>query len=264
MDTKEIVNTFCGIFGVIGTVVAVITLDAEKMEIWYYIIIFACILVAAVCGIRLLANVVSSQGTFMRYINYLVSPKSPLVLLEKECTYTFLDRTHMEYAKRFKIQSKVSELHTFDDMYMWTKDYKKQRIEPLNADKITYEYTEDQWQFYIITFDTFYGKNKIHETGIRMPDLEDPKKESQLFLSTGIFEPTVKICLNVVIKGGLRFKQDSAFCYVYNYYYGRAADSQMPVRVDLLPEGEGYKISYSIKYPVKGARYKLVWEFENS
>jgi hypothetical protein len=181
---------------------------------------------------------------------------------DKDSIYTFIDRTHMTFCKKFKVQSKIKDLRTFYDMYIWTKNYKKQEVKALYSDTITHELSEDQWQCCCITFDSFYGKNKVHDTGIFMPSLVDDNKESLLLLSTGIFEPTIKASLTVIIKGGLKFIEGSTFCHVYHYYYGRSADETIPVDIELDDDGEGYKISYSIKYPLKNAKYKLVWKFE--
>lgn len=51
---------------------------------------------------------------------------------------------------------------------------------------------------------------------------------------------------------------------VYNYYYGKSADKKIPLNpVPISDEdGTGFKISFDEKYPIKNARYKLVWKFE--
>ena len=257
-------NSFLAVFGFIGGVGTIFSLDKNTLGVWYYVIIVACFCVSVIFFIRILAYLIKNQKLLIRYLTYLIAPKHPLIIQKKECIYTFIDRTHMDYRKNFKIQSKISELYSFYDMYMWTKDYKKQHLVPMNSDTITVERSEDQWQFYCITFNQACGKNQIHETGVHMPSLYDPKKESQLFLSTGIFEPTISLSLCVVIKNGLKFKAGSTFCRIYNYYYGRAADCEIPLEIISIPqnEGGGYKLSYNTTYPIKNARYKLVWEFE--
>lgn len=245
-------------------VAAVATLDKVKLGIWYYVIIGVISLVCIVCFIRLLAYAVRNQNLFIRILLFKASPNQSLILKSKECVYTFIDRTHMQYLKKFSILSKIPDLRVFYDMYMWTKDYKSQQLQPINSDTVIDTYSEDQWQYYGIRFDEPCGKNKVHNTGVFMPSLEDPKKESQLFLSTGIFEPTVSVSLCVVIRGDLKFKEGSTFCKVYNYYYGKSADKKIPLNpVPISDEdGTGFKISFDEKYPIKNARYKLVWKFE--
>lgn len=262
---KNLMSYLFACFGFLGTLATLIGLDRETVGIWYYIILGSLCILCAVGIFGVIIYAIKEQKLVIRYLVYLISPKQPLILLDKTCIYTFRDRTHMTYQKNFTIQSKIPTLHSFYDMYMWTKDYKKQEIETINStDKITHEYTQEQWQFYCINFSDFIGKNKIYKTGIFMPSLEDPKKESQLFLSTGIFEPTTSITLQVVIQNGLKFREGSTYCKVYNNYYGRAADDQVPLNIEQIAddEGGGQKISFSIKYPVKGARYRLTWEFE--
>jgi hypothetical protein len=171
----------------------------------------------------------------------------------------------MTFQKRITIQSKTKELKTYYGRYIWTKDYKQHPIETINSDTITEEYREEYWQYYCISFDTFYGKNKVHETGIYMPSLSDPNKESQLYLSTGIDEPTINACLKVIIKNGLKFSRGSTFCDIFYYDRGRAYDERIPVKIVTRSDddGGGYEISHNIKYPVKNARYKLIWKFDS-
>lgn len=239
-------------------------LDKEKLGSWYYIIVIAVSIVVLVCIFWFLSHTIKNQKQLSRRLVFYFAPKGSLVLLNKICTYTFVDRTHMTYRKDFKIKSRIQDLRAFYDMYMWTKDYQKQTLQSINSDTLADTFAEDQWQFYSIRFDETCGKNKIHETGVFMPLLEDPDKKSQLFLSTGIFEPTVSVSLRVVIKNGLHFKENSTFCNIYNYYYGITPDQKIPLEVHEIPqsEGGGYQISYDTKYPIKGARYKLVWRFE--
>ncbi len=262
---KNLLSFFLACFGFLGSLATFVGLDPKTIGFWYYIIVGSLGILFTVGIFGVLIYAIKEQKLVIRYLIYLISPKQPLILLDKACTYTFLDRTHMTYEKKFKIQSKITTLHSFYDMYMWTKDYKQQKITTINpADKISHQYTQEQWQFYCINFSDFIGKNKIYNTGIFMPSLEDPSKESQLFLSTGIFEPTTSITLQVVIRNRLKFKEGSSYCNIYNNYYGRAADDQVPLKIEQITdnEGGGQKILFTVKYPIKGARYKLTWEFE--
>lgn len=251
-------------FSFIIDISAFLLLDKETLDFWYYIIVSAVSIVVLACFLWIVVHIIKNRKQISRRLVFYFAPKGSLVLLDKICTYTFVDRTHMTYRKDFIIKSRIQDLRSFYDMYMWTKDYQKQTLQSINSDTLADTFAEDQWQFYGIRFDEACGKSKTHKTGVFMPSLEDPDKKSQLFLSTGIFEPTVSVSLRVVIKNGLQFKENSAFCNVYYYYYGITPDQKIPLDIKEIPqdEGGGYQISYSTKYPIKGARYKLVWKFE--
>lgn len=268
MEDEKSVFTFLRpasvVFAVLMDISAFFLLDKEKLGFRYYLIVGAVSIIALACFFWMLVHIIKNRKQISRRLVFHFAPKGSLILLNKTCTYTFVDRTHMTYRKDFNIKSRIQDLRSFYDMYMWTKDYQKQTLQPINSDTLADTFAEDQWQFYGIRFDEACGKNKVHETGIFMPSLEDPDKKSQLFLSTGIFEPTVSVSLRVVIKNGLQFKENSAFCNIYHYYYGITPDQKIPLDVIEIPqdEGGGYQIFYSTKYPIKGARYKLVWKFK--
>lgn len=258
------INIFMVGFGFFGGLASLVALDKEEAGVWYYVITIGLFLLFAGSFIWLIVYGAKNHHKFFRWLAFQFSKKELYILENKTCIYTFVSRTEMKFEKIFEIRSKVAALDSFTDRYMWSKDYKKQVMHTTNNDIISKEYTQEQWQFYCIHFDEPCAKNKIHETGIIMPSLEDPKKESQLFLSTPISEPTASVTLCVVIQNGLKFKNDSTFCNVYYDYNGRVANEKIPLKVDHASEreGDGYKISHTIPYPIRGARYQLVWKFE--
>lgn len=258
------INIFIAGFGFFGGLASLVCLNKEEAGVWYYVITIGLFLFCTGSFIWLIVYGAKNHHKFFRWLAFQFSKKELYILEEKIGTYTFVNRTEMEFEKRFEIRSKVAALDSFTDRYMWSKDYKKQVIQPINNDTISREYQQEQWQFYCIHFDEPCAKNKTHNTGIRMCSLEDPKKESQLFLSTPISEPTVSVTLCVVIKNGLKFKSGSTFCNVYYDYNDRVANKKIPLKIEHATEheGDGYKISHTIPYPVRGARYQLVWKFE--
>jgi hypothetical protein len=253
---------FIGSFvGIAGFIITLMTLDPTLLGVWYYMILSACGLTFLICLAIALVFLCKNRHFVFRYLNYLTVPKTQYILKNKEVIYTFVDRTHMTLSKKFSIQSRVEALREFCDMYMWSKDYQPCVIESKNDDTITNQEAEAHWQLYCIRFDRFYGKNETHNTEIFMPTLHDPDKKSLLFLSTGIFEPTKATTLQVVINNPLKFAKGSTTCSVYHYYHGRAPDHVFPLKPKEI--NGGYVIEFTIQYPMKNARYKLDWKFEN-
>lgn len=193
---------------------------------------------------------------FLYYFNYLLGPKYGYIMNLRETKYEFMDRTHMRHEKKYEIKSLVNNLSIFTDRYFWSKD-SKCVVEPLyKKHYIAYQWMDEGANFFSILFENPNKKGSVIHTGIKIDNLVDENKESELFLSTGIYERTKKLRMLVKFNKELipkniklRIFKDASITYpIFEY--------------ELKYDYENCHILYEDSYPIYGYKYNIVWEFE--
>jgi len=256
----EYVKIACTILALIAYFLGVVAVK-DKMFGWLFILlIIVGSLAAVVFVIFVFIAIVKSKTRLRQFINYHTLPKKPSFLLKKDITYHFTSRTNMTFTKLFHIKSKQGGVNSFTDRYMWTKNREEKcELSALFNDTIVILPDDAHWHTYTINFKPLC-KNDIHQTGMQIKNLHDPEKKSQLFLSTGIFEPTKELKLMVQFNNPLKIKNNSAEIEIYHTYHAQYPNDRR--KVDIKEKNNGYFIEYHEKYPLNGACYKLVWQFE--
>lgn len=251
-------NIIMSVIGVLGLVLTII-LGANQMGI-LFVISLAC-LALFVIGYIIYAFLYLTKNaeTLSRFINYITLPKSNFIILKREIFYEFIDRTHMIHIKKIKLRSMIDNLHEFTDRYKWSKNVECYMEELIDEQTISKKWSDVHWHYYSIILDKYYKKGDEFDTGIIMPNLIDEKKESTLFLSTGIFDPTKELVLKVKISNTLEI--ESAKVSVYKSYFDLSAASI--VQLTPVYNRDSAEIIFTCKYPLMGAKYIIQWCFKN-
>lgn len=180
-------------------------------------------------------------------------------ITNKECIYTFISRTEMEYTKRHTIISNIKELTNFCDKFKWSKEQKINEIDIVSSNpnhKISIKRIEN-WHQYNVTFDAI-GKRQSEDINITLRNLIDKEKESMLFLSSNVVCRTKKLRLVVRFKDYNLKPQNIKYKIFDNY----ACDSPL-LQEDLEYNEEEHKIEKIELMPIYGYRYEISWDFEN-
>ena len=267
MMTKKIAVIAGATLGLISYFLAIYgfqpTLDNRLY--WAFLFIGFAFLLAYIISIIIFLAIHKKGG--LRIINFWSAPKKPIYFLKKSMEYRFETRTKLSFRKEFEVVAKQKNVRDLPDRYTWSKDRNMPcRIEALNPnDTIVPEGIAEYWHEYTIQFSRNLEKNKPYQTGIIMPELIDDEKKSQLFLSSGIYEPTKELYMKVVIQSPLRFKKGSAKLLVYHTYFARYPSKEYPLEIKAYNNGAndtGFYIEHRGLYPITGACYKITWEFD--
>ena len=241
------------------SLVATIVTGAKNMGIWYYISLFILIISLGGYCVYALTYAYRNRGVFSRFIAYSLLKKEPYIVLKRESLYEFVDRENMKHKKEITVQSTTKRLHEFTDRYKWSKEGPCDIVVLQTDQKVIRQFKDIHWNYYTIALDRYYNKGENSVTGIEMPSLKDEKRESELFLSSGVFEPTRELHLKVCAHQPLKFV--SAKVKVFRTYFDLVAFDTN----DLEPEYNDNcsVLSFTWKYPLMGAKYMIEWAFED-
>lgn len=204
--------------------------------------------------------------TIKKNFAYLKHKAEPYRVEDKKSIYTFKKRTSMEHTKEHTIKSRVSQLHTFEDIFHWSKPQTLDEINDMfknihsNIDKHTISAERfENWMSYTVTFERI-GKGSTQDISVTMTNLEDPNKEALLFLSGNALVKTKKLTLRVEFKEhdlvpkNIRYKIFDNYASEYPII-----TEQLSVQTD---EKDGTRfIEKTESKPIKGYRYVINWNF---
>lgn len=196
--------------------------------------------------------------TFYRYVKYKIHPTGKYIYKMKKSTYEFKDRTHMIHNKTFVVINKTPNLRFFEDRYSWSKP--NCECHPITLDKhhsILCKWNENNGCSYLIKLDKYYKKDKIFKTGVKM-ELEDNEKESQLYLTTAIYEKTKLLILEVKFNANLVPLGGVGKILIYKDY---SVQPELIFEDELQYDNKKGRLYYKEEYPLFNHRYEINWEF---
>ena len=254
----KILLNILAIFGIPLTVVGILT--AFTHDIFFLLLgggitLFVILLIYVL--ILIFAN--RSDHVWLNAVIYFFTPtpKSTHLFLSRDITYEFLDRTTMVLTKKMRIKSLVNDLRSIDDRYLWSKPSKCDLTIDGQKHRIMYEWKDMGWYYYSMLLGRPLSKGDSEDITVRMPNLSDPHKESSLFLSSDTIEKTRELSLTIKSTKNLPIKK-AEFCI----FHGSICTTPK-YKKELDVEGDGTKVSKTIKFPRVGYKYLIRWEFDN-
>ena len=246
----------------IGFFLSVTRMKTAMVDWLYFLLLSIGILVVAGYIIFIFIAIKKTKFNLLHFALFQFQTKKPFYLREKYAEYTFETRELMTYKKTFHIKCKQSGIREILDKYVWTKNREEKCvITPLYGDTICNFQEDAYWHVFSIRLRKVLCKNESYKTGYEMNNLQDPKRKSSPELSSGTFEATKKLHLKVVLRNPLQIKENSAVVEIYN-----ASSNNYPSErhaVEIKEFNGGCSIEYVKYYPIKGARYRLLWEFDD-
>lgn len=265
---SSVLSTILAIIGVIDIIIR----WANELQIsvsWYTILLFVVALFLFVSGV-LLSNkhIRYSIKSIWRYYTLLCD--ADYIILEKECTYTYLSRTELKDEKRFELKSKAGVggggLTSFTDKFKWSieQDIEKIAIEVDSDANISVNRIEN-WHQYTVSFRPI-PKGEKRSFKVTTNNLNDPHKRAQLFLSAGIRHKTKKLKLNVVFSKDVepsnityeRYDNYSALCPVYSETLNSKIKKPL-----LNYDSETRTATVCEYFPIYNWKYVITWTFKN-
>lgn len=247
------------LLGIINIIAAVITilmvipviLASNKHRLLYLIIYISLLLLI----VFLLIYFRFKEDTF-RYLKYFFTKSGKYNVNLKETVYEFKSRTQMFHQKKINITSKTNDLINISSRYGWSKD-EVIPIKTLNKNhQIVKTWKSDKMMNFTILFDRYYRKGETLTTGFKLENLNDKNKESDLYLSTGIFEKTKLVRLILLFEKNLL--PINIELKVFKNYF----DISPYIIKKLEYDYANKKIVFEHSYPIKLSKYIITWEFD--
>lgn len=244
---NKITNTLSAIVTIVLAIPTLYT-GFNAAIVWTYIII--------IFMIYIIPLLVKYKGKLYNIALYYMGNQEYNVEI-RDTYYEFITRTSMKHIKSFIIIPKIKQLNQYSTRYGWSKDGEYD-VQPLFENQnIVKKWKNDKMTHITILFDRYYSKNERLKTGLLLNDLEDKNKESQLYLSTGIFDRTKLVKLTV------KFEKNLYPCNIKLYYYKYYFDLSPAFVKELKYNFEESKIEYTESFPVLNSKYMITWDFEN-
>jgi len=191
-----------------------------------------------------------------RFIKYKLQTKGKYIYDYRENSYEFIDRTHMQHIKNFKVKNYTPNIRFFEDRYNWSKPGAECKPKNLyNHQEIAYTWKENNGCSYLIKLERYYAIREIFDVGIVI-DLVDEEKQSQLYLQAAIYEKTKLLRLKLKFNGNLIPKEIKLSIYKDYHTQPELRDVK-----ELLYNNREGCILYEEKYPLINHRYEITWEF---
>lgn len=248
------------LLGIINIIAAVITilmvipviLASNEHRLLYLIIYISLLLLI----VFLLIYFRFKEDTF-RYLKYYFFTKSGKYNVNlKETVYEFKSRTQMFHQKKINITSRTNDLISISSRYGWSKD-EVIPIKTLNKNhQIVKTWKSDKMMNFTILFDRYYRKGETLTTGFKLENLNDKNKESDLYLSTGIFEKTKLVRLILLFEKNLL--PINIELKVFKNYFDISPYIIKKLEYDYAKK----KIVFEHSYPIKLSKYIITWEFD--
>ncbi len=254
----NIIGSIFGILQIIGLIMAII----EKKWI---IVIVSVVNILIILLVLFFAYILYSEdykSKIYRYFKYKFACDSStnIILYERSSVYEFISRTEMKHKKEFMVFCKKASCDCFTDRYVWTKrtPEKLEVIADDNNQEIVDEKKYKGWNFYTIKSKIPVQRNHQMKFSMKINKLDDPSKESYTILTSGIYEPTKRLELKVILSDkGLRPKNMKL--KIFSDYVDAEPIEVSEEMVDY--DAASGTISVVIEYPILYYRYILEWEF---
>lgn len=189
-----------------------------------------------------------------RWIKYKTAHKEHTLLLERNIYYEFRDREHIIHKKTFEVFGR-NEFDQFTDRYVYSGEAKCKVNAILSNQKIIDEYKYLGWDFYTIKTTTKAKKGDKVTFFMGMDEIEDIDHKSLPYLSTGIYEQTKLLIMEV--KFGDSIIPQNFKIKIYSDYTSRTPFETK----DLVFDTKNHCLKYELKYPVHHYKYEITWEF---
>lgn len=213
-----------------------------------------CIILLIISTISVLKN--KHKSLIYRRIAYLLTPKYNYVLALRDVKYEYRDREHIDHSKFYKIIPKIECFESFTDRYVFSGEPICKVKSTYRNQKIVHEWKDHGWNFFTIELPEPAQRGREVTMGMKMDTIEDINHTAVPFLSTGIYEPTIKLKMEVKFGSGI-IPFDPKL-RIYKDYVDRHPVDEKPLTFD----AEKRIISYEELYPVYHYKYLIAWSFK--
>ncbi len=192
-----------------------------------------------------------------RRLKYACISKGSYILKSREIVYEFIDREHIKHSKKFVVIPRTTGFDTFTDRYVYSGDHECVVRSVFPRQRIVDTYKDHGWNFYSIKLSEPAPKGMEKEFGMKMDTIKDLEHKSKPFLSTGIYEPTENLVMDVYFRNGL--VPHGAKIKIFDDYVDRTPIFEQELAYD----SENHRLRYEVAYPIYHYKYLIVWNFED-
>lgn len=196
----------------------------------------------------------------MVYFMNLTAPDKLCEIVTKNIVYEYVSLTEMRFKNEIYVKPLHDGLDSFADKYRWTGS------DPVAAEPLVPTHRIERMnsingfeRYKIIFGDKCYNKHDGPvKTGIQIGDMTDTNQTACPFLSTGVYDKTKKMTLQVCFPLGLNPTNIRKLEYIHytDEEHYRCINENSPEIID------GKKIiKWEIKKPIFGGKYVIDWEF---
>ncbi len=188
-------------------------------------------------------------------------------IISREREYDLRDLENIKLTVNHELCATIDGLTTFRDRYRWSKplDIENAREHFVVINDAPYEpsarltelSSNQNYDVYEIGFKE-KPKHSHFMIGITLSGMNDVRRQSLPFLSSGIVTKTAKLTLKVLVS--TKHVAKEACAQVYSNYYGTCPVLESPLKYDAKVSG----FSWEIEKPVIGYRYSIAWEWKRS
>jgi len=192
----------------------------------------------------------------------LTAPDKKCEIVSKKIVYEYLSLTVMRFRNEFYVKPLHDGLDSFWDKYRWTGT---ENIVPepiVNNYRIELVDVKYGYQRYRIVFgNKSYNKYDVPiKTGIVFKSMNDSTKQASPHLSTGIYDITKNLTLEVCFPINLNPTNIRKLEYIHftDEEHYRCINENSP-EIDI--ENNSKIIKWTISNPIYGGKYTIDWEF---
>lgn len=245
------------IISVVGSLVTIamvipVTMASEENKLLYTLLYILFIFIVFVSYIILIYKSVT-----VRFLKYFFTKNGNYNVLLRETIYEFKSRTEMYHEKKYIIRSNRNDLQEISTRFGWSKE---QILTPTTINpkhQIVKTWKSDKMTHFTILLERHFKKGEVFTSGFKIDNILDKRKESLLYLSTGIFEKTKKVRL--LVKFNVKLIPKNIEIKIFKNYFDLSPMFTNKLDYDF----ENKEVSFEHLYPIKLSKYLITWEFEN-
>lgn len=194
--------------------------------------------------------------------------KLNIKIIDKEVTYTYVERYKYKFKSSFSIKVVGDEpIKSFEECIKWTAGFvsnimpfkKDQKIEH-DATPLSYNDIEKQ-KFFIIFPNSISKNDAAYKTGFKIPELLDEKHIAKPILQSGIYHNTNKIVLKVYFQENLNPINPRGLKYAHFIDKIPYNTEQLEKKYD--DEKNMHYIEFKVNNPIYGGKYAIDWSFND-
>lgn len=247
-----IIESILAIFIALPTVISI-----AKQEKLYAIISGSLLAIFVIISLLFFASKKNKKhdSKLYRKILYFLSNKGRYILKSREVFYEYKDMTHINHSKKFNVVAKVDGIDSITDRYVYSGETECTVHAIGSGQKIIDQFKDHGWNFYSIKLSTPMAKNSSQIFEMKMDTIIDQNKTAVPFLSTGIYEPTKKLKMEITF--GNNIIPRNAKIQIYRDY----VDRNPIITHNLNFDTNNCKLTYELDYPILYYKYLILWDF---
>lgn len=243
---------------IVAEVIAIYQFFSKNDYIWLSIAIILFLLL-----VFTFINSKKIGDWFIYLLMNATSLKKDYLMLSKKSSYEFIDRQHMKHQKTFKIKVLQKTFNEVYDKFSWSGGHNlaiSSNATPVyGINNLDSRYGMQRYKIYLYNTERIV-KGQVLDFSVKIDDIVDETKKSSPYLSSGVYEKTKELILEVILNANLEIDNiqyttylhyTDDFCYHKVEVAGPSYDNNMRKNV----------LRWKIKNPIYGAKYVISWDF---